>query len=174
MTKCIEHYNCPQTRLVGISYSACIDWYGEKVIPSTDVKRALSVPHDESVFKIAKERNEFQHDKIQCIDVEQRVDPDRDVRVQAREGFGILSRVREAISIPLYQISLVPSHENRGFFMWDFREHESLLDEWKKFAKETGGKEMEAHDYAEIEYGRGQTDGATGDPFIKAPGWKRS
>jgi hypothetical protein len=31
-------------------------------------------------------------------------------------------------------------------------EHESLLDEWKKFAKETGGKEWEAHDYAEIEY----------------------
>jgi len=151
MTRCLEKHHCPETRLEGITYSACTDYTESKALSSADIKRALAVKHDPSI-SMQEEREKWPDGNAYCIDITQRIDPDVDMREQARAGFGVIEKVKSAIKAPLRDISMNPIHQNTGFFVWDFREHDALLGEFKQFAKKLGGTEMEAHDYAAIEF----------------------
>jgi hypothetical protein len=143
----LKKYNCPQTRLEALSYSVCLPFSTKKEVrPSTIAILQKKLKEKENIC--------IEDNPVigKCIDVYQEIDISSPLKPQLDAGFNFLERVKNELKQPPGSISMFPIHDNPGIFVWDFREHEELLAEWRKLAEKTGGKAMEAHDYAEIIY----------------------
>lgn len=151
MTRCLKKYKCPQTRLEALSYTICLP-LGRSNPKSSDGEIPWS-KIGELQEKFSGEKDiKVQDDRVigECVNVYQNINQSLPLIPQLNKGFGFLEKVKTELKQPVESISMNPIHDNLGFFVWDFREHETLLKEWGKFGKKTGGIVSEAHDYAEI------------------------
>lgn len=147
MTDCLEKCNCPGTHLEFLSFDVCTD-LDEEIPGSIDVLEWMKpIQKDPSITMIGKDETPW------CISFTQEIDAKGDLGRQFESGFDYAGRIVDKMGekVKVDSISMAPIHRNKGFFVWDFAEHDRLLKAFRRFGKDRYGKESkEAHDYAEI------------------------